>query len=306
MKSIKESIDSLGYHTEILKKLEKNYEEALKDPDFKKLVSKIKIPKEQLQQSTSSLQISAKEYNNCQNCKSILECKNKLEGYAYLPKIKENGLIFKYKSCKFKQQLEKETAYLKNINVIGTSVYLKDAKMKDIYTNDKNRFATITSIKNFITNYPQDKHQKGLYLCGNFGCGKTYIISAMLNELAKKGYKSAIIFWPDFLRELKASFQTDYNDKYEYATKAPILLIDDIGAETITPWARDEILCPLVQYRMEHKLPTFFTSNLNLNQLNDHLSTTKEGIDVIKAGRIIERIKQLTNEQEMISKNLRN
>ena len=60
-----------------------------------------------------------------------------------------------------------------------------------------------------------------------------------------------------------------------------------------------------MQYRMEQKLPTFFTSNLTIEQLTEHLSVTKEGSDIIKAGRIIERIKQLTEIQEMISKNLR-
>ena len=52
-------------------------------------------------------------------------------------------------------------------------------------------------------------------------------------------------------------------------------------------------------------LSTFFTSNLTLEQLKEHLSVTKEGVDVIKSGRIIERIKQLTNVEEMASKNLR-
>lgn len=305
MKSIKESINSLGYREEIFNKLKDNFDEAMNDSNFKELVSKLKIDKGNLQNYTSLLQTSALEYNNCKNCKSILECKNRIEGYAYLPKVKNDELIFKYKSCKFKKKLDEETNYLNNINVIGSSIYLKDAKMKDIYTNDKNRFKAITWIKNFITDYANNQHLKGLYLYGNFGCGKTYFLSAMLNELAKKGYKSSIIFWPEFLRNLKASFQNDYNEKYEIIKRTPILLIDDIGSEVMTSWGRDEIFCPLVQYRMEHKLPTFFTSNLNLEQLKEHFSVTKDGIDMLKAGRIIERIKQLTEQIEMLSQNLR-
>lgn len=305
MKTIKESVKDL-YDRDYAKDLKKNYDEALKNDDFKDLVSKLKLDREFLQNYTSSLETSSIEYHHCQNCKSILECKNEIEGYAYLPIVKNDALVFKYKKCKYLKKLEEENSYLKNINVIGASVYLQEAKMKDIFTNDKNRFKVISSIKQFIDNYPNDKHLRGLYVCGNFGSGKTYLLTAMLNELAKKNFKSTIVFWPDFLRELKASFQNDYNDKYELAKKTPILLIDDIGAEVITPWGRDEILCPLIQYRMEQKLPTFFTSNLNLEQLKEHLSVTKDGIDLIKASRITERIKQLTSEIEMISKNLRN
>lgn len=304
MKAIKDSVKNL-YDKDYTEDLRRNYDEALKNSNFKDLVSHLKLNKEQLRNYTSSLERSSIEYHHCQNCKSILECKNEIEGLAYLPIVKNEALIFKYKKCKYLKKLEEENNYLKNINVIGSSVYLKDAKMKDIFTNDKNRFKVISSIKQFIDDYPKDKHLKGLYVCGNFGSGKTYLLTAMLNELAKKNFKSTIIFWPDFLRELKASFQNDYNEKYELAKKTPILLIDDIGAEVITPWGRDEILCPLVQYRMEQKLPTFFTSNLNSEQLKEHLSVTRDGIDVIKASRITERIKQLTLEMEMISKNLR-
>ena len=148
-----------------------------------------------------------------------------------------------------------------------------------------------------------------MYLCGNFGSGKSYLIAATFNELAKENIKSAIVFWPEFLNSLKSSFnseiKSEFQNKYNYVKKVDILLIDDLGAESVTPWARDEILCPILQYRMDEKLPTFFTSNLNLEALENHLAITSKGDEAIKAGRIISRIKQLTEYQELISKNLR-
>ena len=84
-----------------------------------------------------------------------------------------------------------------------------------------------------------------------------------------------------------------------------ILLIDDIGAENITSWSRDEVLSPILQYRMDNKLKTFFTSNLSIEDLEKHLALTKDGEEVVKARRIIERIKQLTSDVELVSKNLR-
>jgi primosomal protein DnaI len=128
----------------------------------------------------------------------------------------------------------------------------------------------------------------------------------MFNELAKEGIKSAIVFWPDYLLNLKSSFGTDeYQNKINKIKKVSLLLIDDIGAETTTSWSRDEVLCPIIQYRMQEKLPTFFTSNLDLNLLEQHLATSKNGIEEVKAKRIIERIKQLTEEQDLITKNYR-
>ena len=85
-----------------------------------------------------------------------------------------------------------------------------------------------------------------------------------------------------------------------------ILLIDDLGAETVTNWSRDEILGTILQYRMENNLSTFITSNLNIEELEIHLSLAKNNMDKVKARRIIERIKQLTYDIELISKNRRN
>ena len=284
------------------KELEKSYNDALKNEDFKNYINKIKLPATTLMKYTSILESSCMEYTNCKKCKNILECKNKVCGYAYLPRIQEDELVFSYKPCKYKEKMENETKHLKNIYMLGVNNYITDACIENIYKEDKNRHETIKWILNFLKTYEKDKNQKGLYLSGSFGCGKTYLISALFNELAKKGFKSSIIFWPEFLRDLKASFDYDFREKFEIIKTTPILLIDDIGSEVVTPWSRDEILCTILQYRMQEHLPTFFTTNFNKQELEKHLSN---GNDELKSKRIMERINQLTDSIEMISDNLR-
>ena len=284
------------------KELEKSYNEALKDENFKKFVDKIKLPSTTLIKYTSLLQSSCEEYTNCTKCKNILECRNKVCGYAYLPKIDNEELIFNYKPCKYKEKYDKSTKHLSNIYMLGVNNYIVDASFENIYKEDKKRHETIKWILNFLKNYEKDQTIKGLYLSGSFGCGKTYLISALFNELAKKGYKSSIVFWPEFLRDLKSSFDYDFRDKFETIKNSKILLIDDIGSEVVTPWSRDEILCTILQYRMQEHLPTFFTTNFNKQELEKHLSADK---DDLKAKRIMERINQLTDSIEMISDNLR-
>ena len=155
-----------------------------------------------------------------------------------------------------------------------------------------------------IKKYENNENCKGLYLAGNFGCGKTYLISAMFNELAKKGVKSVTVYYPEFLRELKGRFGEDYNEVFNKVRKAPLLLLDDIGAETVTNWNRDEILGSLLQYRMQEGLPTFFTSNNTIKELEEHLiGSDSEGR--VKSRRIIERIKYLTDEIIMVAENRR-
>lgn len=284
--------------------LAKSYMEALQEDGFQEFVSHLSLPEEEIMKYTSSLIDAKKEYDHCKNCKNLLACQNKITGYCYLPRVVQNQIIFEYHICKYQKKKKKEEEYLKNIYTYDISEDIKHARIKNLYSDDKNRVSAMKWVLTFIKNYPNV--QKGLYLYGNFGCGKTYLISAMFNELAHQNVKSAILFWPEFLRDLKSSFGTDFKEKYEKIKKIPLLLIDDIGAENTTVWERDEILSPLLQHRMQEHLPTFFTSNLSLEELESHLSVSKESVDLVKARRIIERIKQLTETEEMISKNLRN
>lgn len=305
MKSTIATVEKMGFEKGKKETLEKSFQDALQEESFQVLVNKLKLPKELLMKHTTRLEESAKEYQDCLSCKSILNCPHNMQGYCYLPKMTNGNLTFLYVPCKFQKKILEKNRYLDNIYLFDIPKEIKEASIQNIYMKDANRFETIEWIHKFINNYDGMDKQKGLYLYGNFGCGKTYLIAAMFNELAQRNIKSAIIYWPEYLRDLKASFDSDFKEKFEYIKKVSLLLIDDIGAEVTSSWSRDEILGPILQYRMQEMLPTFFTSNLDLKALESHLSTSKDGVENIKAKRIIERINQLADIKTMISKNLR-
>jgi len=305
MESLKEVLKNSYRQNNFI--LEKNYNEAKLDPAFSKLVNSLKTEDKLLMKYTSKLQQTTSELKNCKNCKNIFQCQNEIEGHVYYPTCEENNLSFYYTPCKYQKEITEKNKYKDNIYTFDMPKEIKNAKMKDIDTDDQARFETIKWLTNFLDNYKKGNFIKGLYLTGNFGTGKTYLISAMLNELAKKGSKIAIIYFPEFLRSLKSSFgdEEDFNNKFDCIKKSELLLLDDIGAETTTAWGRDEILGTILQYRMQEQLPTFFTSNLNISELEEHLSTTSKDVDKVKSRRIIERIKYLTDQIIMISENKR-
>lgn len=289
-------------------KLERDYQRQYdEDQTFRRIANELDLPTETLMKYTTKIEKSACELKNCKKCKNIFECTNEVDGYIYYPQKNDNDIEFCYIPCKYKKELEKTNQYRDNIYYFNISENLKNASMKSIDTKDKNRFEAIKWIDNFINEYTNGIKCKGIYLNGNFGCGKTYLLSAMLNELAKRGHKIAMVYYPEFLRSLKESFNVtdEFKNKFNYIKKVEILLLDDIGAETVTEWSRDEILGTILQYRMEENLPTLFTSNLTISELETHLSTTNKDVDRVKARRIIERIKQLTNNITMISENKR-
>lgn len=299
MKDIKK-INNIKENNDLLKK---EYLEAKKDKDFKALVDSLDLSEDELMKYTSKLKQCAVELKNSKEDNRCLI--NEIPGFIFTPYLVDGVLNFTYKASSLKEQELKDIEYMKKGYKFEVSKTVRNAKMSEIYTDDKNRMELIKWVTKFIKDYRAGKTTKGLYLSGNFGSGKSYIVSAMLNELVKDGYTCAMIYYPEFLRILKASFNSDFEEQFEYARKSDLLLLDDIGAENITDWSRDEILGPILQYRMDNNLATFFTSNLSIEELEIHLSEGKQSVDKLKAKRIIERINYLTDDLKLISKNQR-
>ena len=286
--------------------LKVNFKKALEDSCFQELINTLDLPSNVLMKYTSKLQDARDEYENCKNCKSLLSCKNHIEGFRYTPDVLNNGLTFSYLKCKKKIEMEQKNEYLNNVYLYEIPSQLRNASLKNIYKDDGSRTPVIKKIKVFYDSYKKGEKAKGIYLCGSFGSGKSYLITALFNELAKYKVQSAIVYFPEFLRKLKASFSTDsYNELFEKIKNVSLLCIDDIGAEKLTDWARDEVLGSILQYRMDNKLSTFFTSNLNLNELENHLQITNSSADKVKARRIMERITFLSDEVTLIGVNRR-
>ncbi len=296
-------------------KLSYEYLEAVKDTDFKKMVARIKASDDLAKKYTSKIQKCVEEVKTCSKCKGLSECKNACPGLVLYPRVDGKMITFEYHECKYLKEKKEQELLMKKREEENKSFFyneplqIKNASMADIDLTDKNRLKTIKWVKDFYKKYNKDKHIKGVYLHGSFGSGKTYILAALLNELAKNGTSIVIMYYPQLLRNLKETFNksddTTYSDTMNKLMTTDILLIDDIGAENITPWSRDEVLGTIVQYRMEESLPTFFTSNLTIDELEAHLSETKNSVDLVKAKRIIERIKTLTDDIELVSKNRR-
>lgn len=281
--------------------LRREYIKSSTDDIFKKLCLRLKLDDEILMKYTSKLEITSCELKNCSKCKSLDKCKNEVEGHIYYPNVRNNSLEFIYKPCKyFKENIIKNTT-----TFFETPKILQNANLSEVIL-EKERNEILKYIKDFLKKKVNNESVKGLYLSGSFGSGKSYLLSALLNELSNKGFKAVNVYYPSLLNRLKSSFNEDnYNEVLDEIMTSEALLLDDIGAENNSAWARDEVLGPILQYRMDNNLTTFFTSNFKIDELEKILSETSKEIDEIKARRIIERIKYLTTELTLVSKNKR-
>ncbi|MDT2756928.1 primosomal protein DnaI [Enterococcus asini] len=185
---------------------------------------------------------------------------------------------------------------------------VRNAMMKTVHRTPE-RTQIILQILQFVKDYaadPQNFH-KGLYLAGDVGRGKTYLLGAMANELAQRGFQTMLVHYPTFSYNVKRGIaDNSVNEKIEPIKKAPILVLDDVGADAITSWTRDEVFGVILQYRMQEELPTFFTSNMTMESLEKFLTLTRDGDEPLKAKRIMERIRYLAKELVLQGPNLRN
>ena len=201
---------------------------------------------------------------------------------------------------------EKEAAIKKRLNLINFPSSLKNVSFLDVYRDDVQRLTVLKRMIEFVNDYPNNL--KGLYLYGDFGVGKSFMVAALAHDLSeKRGVSSTLLHYPSFVIDAKNAI-SDGNVKtlVDEIKLAEVLILDDIGAEQSTPWVRDEILQVILQYRMQEDLPTFFTSNFNFEDLEKHFAKGKNGNDETwEARRVMERIRYLAEETRLEGVNRR-
>ena len=201
---------------------------------------------------------------------------------------------------------EKEAAIKKRLNLINFPSSLKNVSFLDVYRDDVQRLTVLNRMIEFVNDYPNNL--KGLYLYGDFGVGKSFMVATLAHDLSeKRGVSSTLLHYPSFVIDVKNAIG-DGNVKtlVDEIKLSEVLILDDIGAEQSTAWVRDEILQVILQYRMQENLPTFFTSNFDFEELEQHFAKGKHGNDETwEARRVMERIRYLAEETRLEGVNRR-
>lgn len=282
--------------------------QVLNDPEIKDLINKHpELSDKKIEKNLIKLYEYVTQSKQCQQCESFAKCKNMLPGYSPVLEVINGDVHLSYEKCPSRIIYEKEQEQNKLIQSLYVPKEILQATIQNIDRDTPGRTDSISRVYQFLHHARNGLPKKGLFLSGPFGVGKTYLLGAIANELKNYNVSSMIIFMPEFVREIRSSLKDDtLNEKVDFFKKADVLMFDDIGAEKLSAWFRDEILGSILQYRMMERLPVFFTSNYTLEQLETQLSDTKDGIETVKAGRIIERIKQVSEEVVVGGKNRRN
>ena len=113
-----------------------------------------------------------------------------------------------------------------------------------------------------------------LILVGPGGCGKTHLAAAIANERISQGHPAFFISTPDLLDHLRSAFSPEsempYDEFFDQVRNAPLLVLDDLGAQTATPWAKEK-LEQLLNHRFNNELPTVIVTMVPIEQLEERI-----------------------------------
>jgi DNA replication protein DnaC len=108
------------------------------------------------------------------------------------------------------------------------------------------------------------------------GCGKTHLAAAIANYRLAQGKPVLFVVVPDLLDHLRSTFNPDskisYDEFSEKLKETPLLILDDFGEQSATPWAQEK-LYQLINYRYNARLPMVVTTCLSLDEIETRISS---------------------------------
>ncbi len=247
------------------------------------------------------------ELSLCDGCQGLFACRQKQNGYILDLTIEDGILSNQISKCHYLIDQEKQRAHLSRF-LINDMPEILIPLMLDQFELDNETYDYLMLFDK-IKNWIDQPVFKGLYLYGSAGCGKTYLLSALANECAKKGRSVAFIHVPSFVSRAKLYFDApeEMEKLVTQAKTADVAFFDDIGAESVTAWSRDELLFPIINHRLEAKKSTWFSSNETPDTLKQHYALDQKGkLATTKAIRMIERILALADPERLVEDNRRN
>jgi len=227
-----------------------------------------------------SFESAERQLLDCRACKKGEQCLQNVYGYntkAKVPKnrageapsgLDENGNIA-YGICDKWQECERRL----DLSRIGIPPLFHNCTFDNFKPPNDNARKVLNACQKFASDLIDGKDVKGIFLSGPFGTGKTHLAAATMIRLYAHNIKGHFAVVPKLLALTRKSFHGESEERHDYigeAVQAPVLVLDDIGAEKISEWVREQLFL-LINERYENELPTIITTNASMVELEQRI-----------------------------------
>lgn len=129
-----------------------------------------------------------------------------------------------------------------------------------------------TFSKNYIQSFP---HGKSLLLSGPVGVGKTFLCSSIAKEILDKGHTVIYQSSPQLMKFLWDYYYSSFDErdvmrkKYEMLIQSDLLVIDDLGTESLSDSGLSHFF-DLLNNRLQNHRSMIISTNLELEDIRHH------------------------------------
>lgn len=154
-------------------------------------------------------------------------------------------------------------------------------------TNAEGPLSDVSARKMFAEGFAQaaayaENPEGWLVLAGPSGSGKTHLAAAIANRCIERQQTTFFIMVADLLDHLRAAYsptsELAYDELFEQVRNVPLLVLDDLGAHSSTPWAQEKLF-QIINHRCNNTLPTVVTIRGPLARLDESLRTRLDAGD---------------------------
>jgi len=129
----------------------------------------------------------------------------------------------------------------------------------------------LNACQNFVASIMEGQASSGLFISGDPGLGKTFLLSSICNSLLAARVPTLYVVFCDLIAAIKDTFNAEGSTTTESrimtaAREADVLLLDDLGAEQVTEFVTNRLF-DIVNYRCNHQKPLVVSSNLRVQEI---------------------------------------
>ncbi len=176
--------------------------------------------------------------------------------------------------CRLREQAERKHDELLHIGNLGPF----EDKSFDNFDPGINQ--DIREARSIALRYAADPYGAGkpwLFFMGRCGTGKTHLAAAIANYyITHQEGKALFTIVPDLLDHLRATFNpaaidgVSYDQRFQDVRTVPLLILDDLGTENATPWAKEKLF-QIFNHRYNQRLATVVTTNHDFSQIDERI-----------------------------------
>lgn len=243
------------------------------DKDVYESIKPLGLTIKEVRENIGKLADYQEDFNVCKACPGYEKCPKK-DKHICLYVVKDGSYInVKPQYCKeYLKEMELESKYV----VKDFPAEWRESVLKNLDLSENRR----PLIKEFV-NITKGKSDKWLFVKGNHKVGKSFVLVTFANEFVALGLgKVAVI---NASKQFKAIADISYQDKEAFAnainvlSSVDLLVIDEFGQEYKNEFIRDQIVIPILKERSHNGLPTFFSSEFTIKEIQQLYSISKNG-----------------------------